>query len=877
MKTLKRLLSTMLIAVTALSTITFSVFAAGENTEKVGLSVEGLKSQIFLKDDSVWVFPHPWNSSQYITNYTLYSTYLKSANGYTLRVTDENKNQITDQTKVNEPVTDGSFLRAVKENETIYFPLVEQAEENTGINQGFFAGYVPNAAYLNKDVKGAFGRSFDESAAVFTVPANAENQATSRMEYNIAGTLTEETAPITVEISFYVDGNAGAHILKDGGNSLVTVDKDGKCLYNKQGTMTEFPKVVTPGKWHRFAISIDKAKGDWSTVWIDGEKVTNVGQTWKGLPTQLRFGLTSDCGEGSVAYADPRAYYGYYNKTYDSVRIKSESGNLSVDTANKKISYNPENITTAEALTAAVLNITDAREAKVYTDSTRTALGYTENSVVEIVSKSMASREIYTLESSLTPMQKLGLEISDKYEEGFSWFGGTHEKDNIYVKKDNEKLYVFSSTENSYTAYAYRVLKTLTSVNGYTLSIVDENKNELSGLLMNDNGTEPVTGTREQDIVTKGCFLKGVKGADTVYIPIDNKIIRVSSQDLSAIGGHNWQTDVAAVSNEGGIAGKAANDVAYVMTAGTTATSKIAKLQIDSDECKKYYTGGVYTYAVNVYADGDAIARIAAYDGNFIDAFNWKPNGKFTYNYDEKDTEGGTAERGKWHRIAITYDLHRGRLHFWVDGKHITNKSKWLSNLTRIDLAIDQGSSNGKVAYDDFTIYEGYYDPAEDMVDVTSQNTSAYDGNISYTDEITTLAALKTDMGVDNISFYTDSALAEKATDLSNAKYALAISESGAGLNYFNVAKVSKADMLVSKVENGIFTVKALYKAAEGTQLNIAAYNKQTGKLESVNQYKTGSDGIAEFTGKMSDETIQKAFLWDNYMKPIAKATSAEN
>lgn len=885
MKTLKKALSAVLAAAMALSMVTSAAFAAAGDAAKIGFNVKdsNVAKQIFVKDDSLWVFPHPWNASQYITNYTLYANKIESTNGYTLRVTDENKKQIIDQTEVNKPVADGSFVRAVKDSETIYIPIVEQAEENTGINQGFFSGYVPNNAYLNKDVKGVFGRNFDEAAAVFTVPANAENQAGSRMEYNIAGTLTETTAPITVEISFYFDGNAGAAVYMNGGAVLMSVDKDGKCSYQFHGgagdaAIKDLGITLESGKWHRFAVSIDKAKGDWSTVWVDGKMANGVGSGWGSLPTQLRFGLTSDCGEGHVAYADPRAYYGYYNNAYDSVRVKSTLGDAIVDTAAKTVKYNSVNIDNAEALSAAVLAATNAREVKIYTDDTKTALGYTENSVAEIVSKSMASREIYTLESTATPMQKIGLEILGTYETGFSWVGNVNQRTNIYVKKDEDKLYVFSSPLNEYTAYAYRVLKSLKSARGYELSIVDKDKNEISGLVMKEDNSGPLAGTRDKDIVTKGCFLKGVKGDDVVYIPIDNKIELVNSSDLSTLGGHNWQTDVVNVSNDGKIAGKEENDVAYVMIPKNT-TTKLAKLQLDSDDLTQYYSGGNYTYSLNVYADGDTTARIIPVIGSgFADAFNWAPDGKFTYvGNNMVAMDGGTAERGKWHRVAITFDTQRGRLHFWVDGKLITTTSAYLSSLSRLDLGIETGSSNGKVAYDDLRIYEGYYDADEDMVEVTSQNTSAYGGAISYTDEIPNVDALKADMGIDNISLYTDNTLAAKTENLSEAKYAMVLSESGVGYNYFNVAKVDKANMLVSKEENGTFTARALYKVPEGTDITIATYNKQTGKLETVKQYETGSDGIAELTKTMSDTTYQKAFLWDSQLKPIAAATQSGN
>ena len=91
----------------------------------------------------------------------------------------------------------------------------------------------------------------------------------------------------------------------------------------------------------------------------------------------------SDSGEGNIAFADPRVYYGYYNSEYDKVNITGTSADVTI--SGSKIVYNDAGITTADELKAEILKITDTRDVKVYTDSGKTAFGLGSSSVVTLV------------------------------------------------------------------------------------------------------------------------------------------------------------------------------------------------------------------------------------------------------------------------------------------------------------------------------------------------------------------------------------------------------------------------------------------------------------------------------------------------------------
>lgn len=877
MNVLKRFTS--IVSALALSASLFGASALADETaaDKIGLSASNDKSgQIFVKGDCVWAFSHPWNGDRILQIYPFYNNYLSSSNGYTLRMTNADKEQYPGS-EVGNPVVGGSFLRAVKGDETIYVPIVDQAEAaaDTGINQGFFDGWKPNENYRNNLVKnGVFGRGFDESAVVFEIPENAENTSSIRTEYSFGSGLTESTAPITLEVSAYVDGNATAMISKDGGNELIKIGADGSCTYLKNGAWTDTGLSLAQNQWHRIAITVDKPKGDFSTIWIDGKEFQQCG-IWNQLPSGIRFGTASGSGAGNIAYADPRVYYGYYRAVYDSVNVTDTSASVSVDTANKMIKYSSEDITSAEALENEVKSITDARAVKVYTNEYKEAFGLTDSSIAVVVPKSGGISYEYSLEKrAVPPLQKLSLKFSSTYEFGYTWVGNSEQKPNYYVKTDGENLVVLSSANDGGAPYAYKVLNAANSSAGYEFSIVDSSKQMTrAGLVMNEDNTRPITGTRSIDKVVAGDYLKGVNGDEEIYIPIVNKIDILRYTNIGSVGGHNWQGAVAEIGDAFGAAGKAADDISYSLTAASEPTSKLAKYQLDNAEMSKYYDAKPYTYAVNVYADGNAIAKICTSDG--VDNSNggiltWNTDGSIAYDVSGTYTEGGKLARGMWHRVAVSYDPMRGRRHVWLDGKLLTDTNGGFNanGVGRIDLGIKAGSTSGKVLYDDFRLYDGFYDPAEDVVSVTADNASAFDGKIRYTSEITSLDALKAELGCD-VKLFADDSFTETGS-LDNASLALIVSESGDGYNYFTLEKTEKSDMLSVSEENSRFIARAAYKVPEGSILYIASYDSESGALVDLKSATVGKDGIAYLSTEAS--AVQKAFLWNTNFKPLTAA-----
>lgn len=871
------------------------VSASVEDVEKIGLTVqnEGDK-QVFVKNGEVWAFSHPWHGSYQFTNKTLYTARLNSANGYEMCVTDLNKNQRDENTNFS---AGGSYLKAYTQaapDQALYIPILNQVEdaEATGINQDVLGAHSSVSDHLTRDEKGAFGRGFDETAAVYRIPAGAEWTEGSRLEYAFGDNLTEPDAPITMEISVYVDGNAKAQI-RDTKDKLLNIEGEGNVQYRNGSSWVAGKSVLEKGKWHRIAISVDKPKTDWSTLWIDGERQENLGYEWRALPKELYFGATSDCGEGNIAFADPRVYYGYYNSEYDKVNITGTSADVTI--SGSKIVYNDAGITTADELKAEILKMTDARDVKVYTDSGKTAFGLGSSSVVTLVPRSGGLSFDYTVEGTATPFQKIGLVVSDKYTHGFEHSKSAREVHNYYVKKLTEevdgkltdKLVVFNNANQiEYSSFGWKVLKTLSSTNGYDLSIVDSTKKivrSIPNTIGEENGKEVTFGARTKELVVAGDWLKAEKDGEVIYIPIIDKLEKMKIDDIhsayTGLGWHNWKPEKANAHSESGIAGKAAVDAAYAFTA-TDKISGDARLQVEGEEIKKYLSGSIYTYTMNVYADGDATAQIVAVIGPHMNAFLWKPDGTYYYGAVGKGADGkdtlvdaqgeGTVSRGKWHKFAMTLDLDRTRMQFFIDGKLISINSYYTSSIDRIDLRIADGSENGTVAYDDFRVYEGYYDQSEDLVDFKTSTVSISDDVIRIvegTDIDTAKQTIAAELPGATLSEYGDCYLLVTPSGsyhyLTTREYAV----NGNGFAQDNIIFAEKDGKLTAST---VFAVE--YPEA---MLYLAEYDSE-GRLVNVTSDDAGTEGIPSVTVAVTEGNSYKAFLWltneDYKIVPISLA-----
>ena len=872
------------------SLVAAPVSASVEDVEKIGLTVktEGDK-QVFVKNGEVWLFSHPWNGGQFIEPYTLYTAKLSSANGYEMRVTDMNKNQISSGN-----IRGDHLLKAYKGDETLYVPIIDQVDNATatGINQNIFGGFKPDRTYLTENDKGVFDRGFDESALVFRIPAGASETEKSRTEYNFGDNLTETGAPITTEFSVYVDGDATAAIYKDGGNELLKISGDGTASYCQNNKFVDISTSLREGKWHRIAISVDKVKGDFSTLWVYGVELRQLG-IWNSLPTQLRFGASSASSEGNIAFADPRVYYGYYNSEYDQVNITGTSADVTI--SGSKIVYNDADITTADELKAEILKITDARDVKIYTDSGKTAFGLGSSSVVTLVPRSGGLSFDYTVESTATPFQKIGLVVSDKYPKNFEHAGSVEYKNNYYVRALTEeidgeitdKLVVFNNANQiEYSSFGWRVLKTLSSTKGYDLSIWDSTKTierSLPNEIIEVDGKEVVQGANAKQLVVAGDWLKAEKDGEVIWIPIIDKLEKMNIDDIhsayTGLGWHNWNPAKANAHSESGIAGKAADDAAYAFTA-TDKISGDARLQIEGEEIKKYLSGSIYTYTMNVYADGDATAQIVAVIGPHMNAFLWKPDGTYYYGAVGKGADGkdtlvnaqgeGTVSRGKWHKFAMTLDLDRTRMQFFIDGKLISINSYYTSSIDRIDLRIAEGSENGTVAYDDFRVYEGYYDQSEDLADFKTPTVSISDDVIRIvegTDIDTAKQTIAAELPGASLSEYEGGYL---LVTPSGSYHYLATKEYA--VNDFGFAK----ENIICTEKDGKLTASTVFEVEDlDTMLYLAEYDSE-GRLVNVTSDDAGAEGIPSVTVAVTEGNSYKAFLWltneDYKIVPISLA-----
>ena len=752
MKKVKQILSLLLTAAMLMSAVGITAFADDETLcEKVGIT-ESLSSQIIKFDnqryqnpptladnyqiiplgDCLGVFSDP-NSDDRRVSANAAKVALAggscnddrnnaNAKGYKFSIVQADKSTGLGG---DDAVVGGQYVKAEKGSEAVYIPIVDSYADASLPQNGLTSGYCPDGSGLDRSKAGFAGRGFDETAAVFTVPAGAATPKNFRIE---CSNKAEVKTITTYYVSAYFDGETSLVLTGDGGKDLVRVAKDGTVKFANGDSYLDADGVkLAKGEWHRFAYVVNMPY-DWEELYIDGVRAQSGSQkntgTWKSHITQIRMGAGEDSGAGTIAFADFRVTRGYYSAA-DETAAKNLSDTISI--SGGTITVDTRLIPDVKSLKTA---INAAGEVKIYTDSTKTAYADTlaNGCVAVILSPSGGVREEYAIaieESELTDMQKIGLNVSDTYTKGFHASGSAENTSNLYVKKLDNALAVFNNaSQNEYSAYGWRVLETLSSSSGYELSLWDSTKTILRSV-PNEMIGELHQGSQDKNIVTAGDWLKAEKGDEIIWIPVVDKIEKFSSSDLSSaeVNGRFYQGNIITPSNTGGLGGKSADDIAYTFKVGDAAIASRAKLQLErANGYSEYFSGtGVYTFSVNIYAEGDVEARIYSISssGAWLNSLVWNADGSYTYDANGADAAGaGTLERGKWHKFAVTFDPTRGRLHYTLDGKLLTNTSAFLASaaIGRIDLAIESGK-NGTVAFDDLRIYEGFYDYSEDAID----------------------------------------------------------------------------------------------------------------------------------------------------------------
>ena len=264
---------------------------------------------------------------------------------------------------------------------------------------------------------------------------------------------------------------------------------------------------------------------------------------------------------------------------------------------------------------------------------------------------------------------------------------------------------------------------------------------------------------------------------------------------------------------EYGIGGKASDDPSYVLTAGNTAVGVAGGI-------KYTQTKILFTYAFNVYADGDAIFKVF-FDNNLSGdkvLFDWNADSTYQCYKDGTTVEiSGTMERNKWHRMVFEYCFSNGRYKIFADGKQLGSGNTNLGGSWGTDekigtlgmfFAIDKNSKNGRVAFDNLNAHYGLSDDKYDTLTLStdSEDIDIFDSEISvnvsniataddFMNHLTTNAA--------RMMLYTDETYSEEATEIGDKSILVLENAEQSTYKYYTVgpSRVEVTD--VDFVRNG--------------------------------------------------------------------------
>lgn len=265
----------------------------------------------------------------------------------------------------------------------------------------------------------------------------------------------------------------------------------------------------------------------------------------------------------------------------------------------------------------------------------------------------------------------------------------------IFVDKDNNRIAV-EQLPFFLDGYSFKTSELVSALSSdkYLLSYVDSELSEGNKDYFTDGYIKAVNKNDEEDIK---------------YIPVvpykkDEKTVSLTNYYFNNQGG-------STVSSKTGIGG--INEYSYVITPPNGGSTKIEGVQVSSG-----YDGAgntvSWTAECNIYAEGNSI--LFAHGTYTTDdkrtVFKWKPDGTVQINKNGTLTDVTTAERGKWHKLALSYSSVRKRVIVMLDGVIIsTNDAPYWNDVTAMVYGTDPGSINGFCAFSDIKIYKGYCYP----------------------------------------------------------------------------------------------------------------------------------------------------------------------
>lgn len=518
------------------------------------------------------------------------------------------------------------------------------------------------------------------------IPAGVNVTHTSGYRWN----TIDSSKNYTLDMNVYFDGNAYPAInalYNDdiGASVLLKVGSDNYVYYNNMGTTTKSSIRLESGQWHRFTVEFQQSRSRYA-LYVNGEKVTDVTSAYNATgASKVWIGTAAHSFSGKVAYDDFKAYYSSY-VTDSADSIKTESTDDIIFNADKTLAYNPYVYTDAASVIEYVQETSESNYIKIFTDATYAteATEIADGNVLVFTSPNGKSYGYYTLralneEDVMMNMVKL-----------------TSNSALVNVLDYSVGVVSHNLDENYYTDSS-EVVSALSSSNGYTLSYVDADKNEV----------EDVDAS-----VTDG-FIKAIKDENIFYIPVETKgnintDISVSPAGVAAALDNDRSSWVkVSTSATDAIGGANAEDIDYVITStNVPETAKACTVGLMYKSLPAIPT----TFEMNVFMTGDAeFAFNAQWEESNYEALRIEDDGTIVYDYNGSYvTAPNKVETGKWHKVAITYDAQRARCLLYVDGNLITDTTRSLATKT-VMLGAGGGTTNGTVAIKDFKSYYGYY------------------------------------------------------------------------------------------------------------------------------------------------------------------------
>lgn len=828
------------------------------------------KNEKFFKltEDSIAVFS---TRSKKITPAILSESL--TADGYSVSYADSDKVDNTTEDSI-----ENGFVKLTPSNggDAVYIPIVSKIAKTTGTQSSFEGMHeynVKNSNYPSitySETTGSIGgKGASDTSAVFEVSSNGELSTSTfwpRLQMPF-----KEALPHTYVFNVYADGDASANIAYSSSTSdkqvLFRWTPDGKLYYGKYdassttGTnIADSSIVLERGKWHRLAFSYDPSRNR-IEYYVDGQLISDDGKYIDGNSmnsgSNIFFGVSSTGAVNSctVAYDDMQSYYGAYtdaNGKNDGIVNLTDSATLYYDEAKNCLVYDEYVYATPDALEAAVVSA-GANSAVLYADSTlitEAEVISDEDNILVVTSKDSMGYGYYRIS-----------EMGENLVVSFDDIGLTETSSSIQLFPDDYKIAVYSEHPDDWARDigSAAFINALSSTKGYTLSYVDADKN------VPEEEVKPV----------KDGFVKAVSaGGRTVYIPVVTTGADISDNfgDLQDNSVTTTEFNVEGYkTSASGLGGKSDTDYAqYTLSFPETATTAQAGI-------KYVIPGNIFTAEFNVYTDGDTgfAVNVKKDDETSQKLFVVDSDGNYNiYMQENANTPSkmGSLKTGRWHKLAISYDMPRGRFFVYLDGKKIANDAAgiWSPSKVQLFIVADKGCKSGKIAIDDFKLYYGYCRDVSMGVAFEAPNELSLFDNVIYsgeTDASKLISLIKANAdGADEVRVYKDSSFVEEATTITNDSVVVIVAQNKA-INYYSINN-EKTTSITFSVDSGFISASAKVMYGKDAQLIIASYNDKEMIACDVVDAPFGEDAIAEIAYVEGYKV--KAFIWEKEtIKPI--------